>query len=54
MTRINNYLRGASISALVALCAIPAHAGWGKADRAHAAIASAQAKVDSANKVGAM
>lgn len=53
MTRFNMFMRGASVSALLALSAVPAHAGWGKADRAHAEISSAQAKIESANKMGA-
>jgi chromosome segregation ATPase len=53
MTRFNMFMRGASISALLAFSAVPAYAGWGKADRAHAEISSAQAKIESANKLGA-
>ena len=36
MTRFTMFMRGASVSVLVAMSAVPAHAGWGKADRAHA------------------
>ena len=53
MTRFGMLMRGASVSALLALGTVPAHAGWGKADRAHAEISAAQAKIDAANKVGA-
>lgn len=53
MTRFGMLMRGASVSALLALGTVPAYAGWGKADRAHAEISAAQAKVDAANKIGA-
>lgn len=51
MTRITMFLQGASVSALLALGVVPAHAE-GKADRARTAIAAAEAKVESANKMG--
>jgi hypothetical protein len=53
MTRFNMFMRGASVSGLMALAIVPAHAGVGKADRARAEISSAQAKIESANKMGA-
>lgn len=52
MTRFSMFMRGASVSAFLALGAVPALAE-GKADRAHSAISAAQAKVESANKMGA-
>lgn len=49
MSRKTMFARGAAITALMALTAAPAVAG--KADRARAAIAKAQAKIDVANKL---
>jgi hypothetical protein len=53
MYRSSSLMRGASVAALLALTAAPTLAFPGKADRAQAAIAAAQAKIDAANKVGA-
>src|ERR1700748_851929 len=53
MYRSNMLLRGVSAGTLLALTAAPVLAFPGKADRAQAAIAAAQAKIDAANKVGA-
>jgi hypothetical protein len=52
MNRLNDFMRGASLLASVALLAAPVLAE-GKGDRAQKAIAEAQGKVDAAGKAGA-